>query len=100
MKSLTETVLEEPCLNLETYSYSVLYSSSFGSGGRSSFGNAGLELDGGMRISDSSTKNTLFIVEDLGGGFKLGYSYHDGGFGRCELSLKGYGKLFDIFKGE
>ncbi|MDD4877947.1 MAG: hypothetical protein PHO02_02835 [Candidatus Nanoarchaeia archaeon] len=37
MKSLTETVLEEPCRNLETYSYSVLYSSSFGSGGNDPF---------------------------------------------------------------
>ncbi len=33
MKSLTETVLED-ALNLELYSYSVLYSSSFGNGGR------------------------------------------------------------------
>lgn len=37
MKSLTETVLEEPCLNLETYSYSVFFSSSFGSGGNDPF---------------------------------------------------------------
>lgn len=40
MKSLTETVLED-ALNLESYSYSVLYSSSSGSGGNSGFGNAG-----------------------------------------------------------
>ncbi len=42
MRSLTELVQEEP-FNLESYSYSRLYSSSFGSGGngRSSFGSGG-----------------------------------------------------------
>jgi len=45
MKSLTETVLEQSrSMNLETYSYSVLYT-GFGSGGNgSSFGNAGFGL--------------------------------------------------------
>ncbi|MBU2638741.1 MAG: hypothetical protein KJ955_07245 [Nanoarchaeota archaeon] len=99
--SLTELVQEESQgFNLESYSYSRLYSSSYGSAGGSSLGSAGRELDGGMRISDRSTRNTLFLVQDLSEGFRLGYSYHDGGYGRCELSLKGYGKLSDIFRGE
>lgn len=46
MKSLTEAILEEPRLNLEAYSYSVFFSSSFGSGGRDDPFQYGYDLPG------------------------------------------------------
>ncbi|MFA5887647.1 MAG: hypothetical protein WC852_02965 [Candidatus Nanoarchaeia archaeon] len=54
----------------------------------------GLELRG--------TRNTAIIKEPLGEGFNLTYSYHDRGYGRCQLDLKLPGtkgrKICDIFK--
>ena len=70
MKSLTETVLEQSrSMNLESYSYSVLYT-GFGSGGSpSSFGNAGqplriVEHDWGQMNIDRRTGDCLHIGHD------------------------------------
>ncbi|MDI6737405.1 MAG: hypothetical protein QME12_02705 [Nanoarchaeota archaeon] len=92
MKSLTETILEEPCISLE--SYSVLYSSSFGSGGRSSFGNAG-QLSGD-RVSYNGGVIPYGNLTGLGGDvhdtFKID-RYDNIYGGHTTLNIPGYGKL-------
>ncbi|MFA5887204.1 MAG: hypothetical protein WC852_00650 [Candidatus Nanoarchaeia archaeon] len=94
MKSLTETVLED-ALNLESYSYSVLYSSSFGNGGNpSSFGNAG-QLPG-LKVSYNGGVIPYGNLTELGGDvhdtFKID-RYDNIYGGHTTLDIPGYEKL-------